>query len=233
MPQNRVSVTSLQELGQDSASLLADAVDRAISEPMAHHHASLEFLLSRASTDNLVEPPPKGDQLRNILSAALRAPDHGRMRPWRYTVIKGKHREAFAQVVLEAMDRQEPDAPAAKKAKRRDRFSSMPMIIALGMHIEPDGKIPVIEQEMSVAAGAMNVLNALHAEGFGGVWVTGAFSEDRALLETLGLKEPHRLAGFLFVGTPEKPVEGRKRADVDDYMAIWKGEPVTFGADAG
>jgi len=200
---------------------------------MAHHHSSLDFLLSRASTDNLVEPTPKGEQLRNILSAGLRAPDHGRMRPWRYTVIKGKHREAFAQVVLEAMERQEPDAPSAKKEKRRDRFSNMPMAIALGMHIVPDGKIPVIEQEMSVAAGAMNVLNALHAEGFGGVWVTGPFCEDRALLESLGLKDPHRLAGFLFVGTPEKPVEGRKRPDIEEYMAVWKGEPITFDADAG
>ncbi|EHH67379.1 nitroreductase family protein [Gluconobacter morbifer] len=200
---------------------------------MAHHHSPLDVLLSRASTDHLVEPPPKGDQLRTILSAGLRAPDHGKLRPWRYTVIKGKHRDAFASLVVEAMERQEPDAPTVKKNKRRQRFSTMPMIIALGIHIEPAGKIPVIEQEMAVAAGAMNVLNALHVEGFGGMWITGAFCEDRALLESLGLPDPHRIVGFLFVGTPGKHDGSHKRPDVDDYMAVWKGEAVHFGADAG
>lgn len=60
------------------------------------------------------------------------------MRPWRYTVIKGKHREAFADLVVEAMGRQEPDAPEAKKTKRHHRFANMPMIIALGMHLQPE-----------------------------------------------------------------------------------------------
>ena len=200
---------------------------------MAHHHSPLDVLLSRASTDHLVEPPPKGDDLRTILSAGLRAPDHGKMRPWRYTVIKGKHREAFADLVVEAMGRQEPDAPEAKKTKRHHRFSNMPMIIALGMHLQPEGKIPVIEQEMAVAAGAMNVLNALHASGFGGMWVTGPFCEDRILLTALGLPEPHRLAGFLFVGTPAKHSDERKRPEIDDYMAVWKGDAIKFAADAG
>ena len=199
---------------------------------MAHHHSPLDVLLSRASTDSLVEPPPKGDQLRTILSTGLRAPDHGKLRPWRYTVIKGKHREAFADLVLEAMERQEPDAPKAKREKRHHRFSTMPAIIALGMHIRHDHKIPVIEQEMTVAAGAMNVLNALHAEGFGGMWVTGPFCEDRVLLDALGLPEPGRIAGFIFVGTPERVIEDRKRPEIDDYFAIWKGETIVFGADA-
>ncbi|CAI9119582.1 nitroreductase family protein [Brytella acorum] len=195
------------------------------------HTRELDFLLSRASTDHLIEPAPEKAQLAVILSAALRAPDHGKLRPWRYVVIKGKRRQEFAELVVAAMRRTTPDVPQKKIEKRFQRFSEMPMTIALGMHIQPDGKIPVAEQELAVGAAAMNVLNALHAEGFGAMWVTGEYSDDPQFLAALGFASPHRIAGFLFVGTPEKGPSQTHRPDVEDYMAIWKGEPVSFGAD--
>lgn len=215
--------------------LLAERSDIAIFLSMTStapsHSAELDFLLSRASTEHLVAPAPSKEKIAEILAAGLRAPDHGKMRPWRYVVIKGKHRSEFAELVVKAMLAADPDVPAKKIEKRRQRFSDMPMVIALGMHLELDGKIPVIEQEMSAAAGAMNVLNALNAEGFGGFWVTGEFSDQPDFLAALGFEAPHRLAGFLFVGTPEKGKPHAKRPDVENYMAFWKGEPVTFGAD--
>lgn len=194
--------------------------------------AALEVLLSRASTDHLVAPAPDKQQIARILSAGLRAPDHGKMRPWRYIVIKGKHRAAFAEMVIDAMRAVDPDVPGKKVEKRRQRFSEMPMIVALGMHLAPKAKIPVAEQEMAVAAGAMNVLNALHAGGFGGFWVTGEFMNEPGFLAAIGLGTSDRLAGFLFVGTPEKGPPEARRPDIEDYAAFWKGEPVTFRADS-
>ncbi|GBQ83687.1 oxidoreductase [Asaia krungthepensis NRIC 0535] len=192
---------------------------------------ALDVLLSRASTDHLSAPAPDKEQIGRILSAGLRAPDHGKIRPWRYIVIKGKHRTEFAEEVVRAMVSADPEVPEKKIAKRRQRFSEMPMTIALVMAIEPKSKIPVQEQELSVGAGAMNVLNALHAEGFGGFWVSSDFADEPCFREALGLGDAQRLAGFLFVGTPDKPVQGAKRPDVSDYMAFWKSEPVSFGAD--
>lgn len=192
----------------------------------------LEALLGRSSTGDLVAPAPQGEVLARILSAGLRAPDHGHLCPWRYVVIAGEARPAFAGHVVAAVGRQEPDAPEKKREKRRRRFSETPMIIALGMHLRPEHKVPVMEQEMAVAAGAMNVLNALHMEGFGGVWVSGKFCEDRSLLSQLGLEAPHRLAGFLLVGTPETQDRPAKRPEIGDHMAFWNGqEPVAFRAD--
>ncbi|AQS89199.1 oxidoreductase [Neoasaia chiangmaiensis NBRC 101099] len=203
-----------------------------MTDSTSKHSNALAFLLSRSSTDHLVEPAPDKAQIAAILSAGLRAPDHGKMRPWRYIVVKGKHRRPFAELVTRAMKSVDPDVPQKKIEKRLHRFSEMPMIIALGMHIEPGGKIPVIEQEMSAAAGVMNVLNALHAEGFGGFWVTGEFADDPEFLATIGLNPPDRLAGFLFVGTPERAVREARRPDISDYMAFWKSEPVSFGAES-
>ncbi|GBQ14829.1 nitroreductase family protein [Swaminathania salitolerans] len=193
--------------------------------------SALDVLLSRASTDHLVAPAPDKAQIARILSAGIRAPDHGKIRPWRYVVIKGKHRAAFAELVVRAMIAADPEVPEKKIQKRRERFSEMPMIIALVMALRPEGKIPLDEQKLSVGAGAMNVLNALHAEGFGGFWVSSDFAGEEVFRAGLGLEGAQTLAGFLFVGTPEKPVTGSKRPDIEDYMAIWKGEPVAFGAD--
>lgn len=191
----------------------------------------MDMLLSRASTDRLKEPAPSPAQLTEILATAMRAPDHGRLQPWRYVVIEGEDRPQLAERIVASMARVEPDAPAAKIEKRRSRFATMPMIIALGMHLHPEHKIPLWEQEMCVAAGTMNILNALHATGFGGVWVSGALVDDPVLATELGLAAPAKLAGFLFVGTPEGVPHTPKRADPALFTARWHGQPVTFGAD--
>ncbi|MDN6041879.1 oxidoreductase [Acetobacter orientalis] len=191
----------------------------------------LDMLLSRASTDHLVEPAPSAAQLADVLATAMRAPDHGKLRPWRYVLIEGDARPLAAERIVASMLRLDPNAPEAKLTKRRTRFSTMPLIIALGMHLRPDNKIPLWEQEMAVAAATMNVLNALHATGFGAVWVSGEITEDPVLAAELGLPAPHKLAGFLFVGTPAEQRQPPRRPDSAQFSAYWTGTPVTFAAD--
>lgn len=193
--------------------------------------ASLDLLLSRFSTDALVEPAPAGAVLESILSTAMRAPDHGKLRPWRYAIVQGDARLELAQRVIASMKRLDPDVAPAKIEKRLSRFSTMPMTIVLGMHLRPEHKIPVLEQELAVGAAAMNVLNALHATGFGGVWVSGDVAYDPEFAAELGFPAPHKLAGFLFVGTPRSDAVGPTRRPVDGYVAQWTGKPVQFGAD--
>lgn len=191
--------------------------------------AAFQALLSRSSTDDLLTPAPQGEQLERILSAGVRAPDHGKLRPWRYIVVQGDARAALAQQVVAALERQAPETPEKKKEKMVHRFSTMPMVIGLGMALRSNDKIPLQEQVMASAAGAMNVLNGLHLEGFGGVWVSGAYCEDRTLLTRLGVDG---LAGFLFVGTPQEPDRVKRRPDVAHYMVDWNGlGDVSFPVD--
>jgi nitroreductase len=72
------------------------------------------MLLSRASTDRLQDPAPSPEQLMAILGTAMRAPDHGRLQPWRYVVIEGQDRPALAERIVASMARVEPEAPGAK-----------------------------------------------------------------------------------------------------------------------
>ncbi|MBS0980223.1 MULTISPECIES: nitroreductase [Acetobacter] len=192
----------------------------------------MEMLLNRASQDSLTAPAPSASELSDILATAMRAPDHGKLRPWRYVIIEGEARPLAAERIVASMLRLDAHAPQAKIDKRRDRFSNMPMIIALGMHLRPDNKIPLWEQEMTVAAGAMNILNALSATGFGGVWVSGDITEDPVLAAEIGFEAPHKLAGFLFVGTPAgQNTPSPRRPDPEQFTARWLGSPVTFTAD--
>jgi len=183
----------------------------------------MTVLLSRASVSRLREPAPRDRDLENILEAALRAPDHGRLRPWRFVLIRDDARTAFANVVEGALRRRQPDASEALVERQRRKVIDAPLIIALGARVRPEHSIPDIEQLLSVGAAAMNILNAVHALGFGGIWVTGANSYDPCIATALGFRAPDRLAGFVFVGTPidEPPVP--IRPDLSDHVVDWAG----------
>ena len=185
---------------------------------------SLDALLSRASVTDLVEPAPDGPALEQILQAGLRAPDHGRLRPWRFVLIRGAARQRWAQMIVSALQAREPDAPEATVQKQRRRALETPLIIALGARLRPGHKIPELEQMLSVGAAAMNMLNAAHALGYGAVWLTGGNAYDPRVVEALGLAPTDKLAGFLFVGTPGSAPLAARRPALADHVVEWDGE---------
>ena len=191
----------------------------------------LDSLLDRASVSALRDPAPTGAVLDRILETALRAPDHGRLTPWRLLLIRGDARDRLANVVARALLARDPDAPPPMVEKQRSKFLRAPLVVALGARILPNHKIPEGEQLMSVGAAAMNLLNAIHMAGFGAIWVTGANSQDPTVQAALGFTVPDALAGFLFVGTPAEPPRPARRAALADHVADWDGAPVRWPAD--
>ncbi len=191
----------------------------------------LDPLLDRASVSALRDPAPTGAMLDRILETALRAPDHGRLTPWRLLLIRGDARQRLADQVAKALRAREPGIADALVERQRSKFLHAPLVIALGARIVPDHKIPQSEQLMSVAAAAMNLLNAIHMAGFGAIWLTGANSYDPSVQAALGLSAPDMLAGFLFVGTVAEPARPARRPALDDHVAEWTGEPARWPAD--
>lgn len=187
----------------------------------------IETLLSRASVGDLTEPAPDGVALDQILEAGLRAPDHGKLRPWRFVLIRGPARQAWAETIIDALRAREPDAPQAAIDKQRNRVLGAPLIIALGAKLQHGHKIPEIEQMLSVGAAAMNLLNAAHALGYGAIWLTGA-SADPAIVTAAGLEPGDRLAGFLFVGTAKSPPLSTRRPPLANHVIEWTGEARAF-----
>ncbi|MBV9835549.1 MAG: nitroreductase, partial [Alphaproteobacteria bacterium] len=141
---------------------------------------ALSSLLSRVSVPPrlLVEPGPDQAQIDAILKAAMRAPDHGNLKPVRFILVRGAARAKLGDLFAEATKRREPMAEEALLERMRTWPRTTPLTVALVARTTPEHKIPVSEQMLSAAASGANILNAMHTFGYAGMWVTGANAYD-------------------------------------------------------
>ncbi|WP_235837719.1 nitroreductase family protein [Chitinasiproducens palmae] len=185
--------------------------------------AALDVLLSRQSRWPLVDPAPRDEDLDVIFDCALRAPDHGRLRPWRFVVVRGDARAELGEVMVELACQREPATPREEQAWRRERAFAAPVIVVLGASVEARPGIPATEQLLSVAAAAMNMLNAAHALGYGAFWVTGPDTYDRDLHAALDFEPDEQVVGFLLIGSTAQPAEPVERPRRDAHVREWLG----------
>jgi nitroreductase len=183
---------------------------------------ALELLLSRQSVGVLEEPAPEGAELDLILDAGLRAPDHGRLTPWRFVLIRGDERLVWGERLAEAAAARDPATAQMLGERYRAWVRRTPLLIAIGAEIRAGHKIPEIEQVLSAGAAAMNMLNAIHLLGYGGMWVTGVNTYDPRINALLGFEAPSRLVGFLAVGTPKAMPRG-ERPPRAAHTTAWNG----------
>ncbi|MFJ3456744.1 NAD(P)H nitroreductase [Scandinavium goeteborgense] len=162
---------------------------------------ALELLVNRRSASRLAEPAPAGEQLENILRAGLRAPDHGTLQPWQFFVIEGEGRERFSQLLEKGAVNAGQDDKAIDKA--RNAPFRAPLIIAVVAKCTPDHKVPVWEQEMSAGCAVMAMQMAAVAQGFNGIWRSGALTESPVVRDGLQCREQDKIVGFLYLGTPQ------------------------------
>jgi len=181
----------------------------------------MTVLLSRTSASAFAEPGPSEEQLELMLAAAVRAPDHGKLRPWRFYVIRGEARQRLSELFVRALLRRDPQAPEALREKDRVSPLRAPLVIAVAAVVTPGHKIPEIEQVVAAGAAAMNILNAAHALGFGAKWVTGPNCYDAAFRRDFGLGEREQLLGFLHVGT--SPAVAVARPAAGEFTVEWQG----------
>ena len=140
---------------------------------------ALELLINRRSASRLAEPAPTGEQLQNILRAGMRAPDHKSMQPWHFFVIEGEGRERFSAVLEQGAIAAGSDDKAIDKA--RNAPFRAPLIITVVAKCEENHK----------------------AQGFGGIWRSGALTESPVVREAFGCREQDKIVGFLYLGTPQ------------------------------
>ena len=167
-------------------------------------------------------PAPDDSQLRTLLEAALRVPDHGKLAPWRFLAIRGDARHLLGARLAARALAIDPAAPAAAIEKDRMRFGFAPLIVAVIATPVEGHKVPVIEQLMSGGAVCFALLQAAQGLGFGAQWLTGWAAYDRVILEGLGLAPQEQLLGFIHIGTAQGEVPERLRPALDAKLTDWR-----------
>ncbi len=180
----------------------------------------IDLLLSRRSVlANLMEGPG-ADDLRSILEAGMRVPDHGRLTPWRFVVIRGEARHALGEVIAKAFRRDHPDAEEKRVGLERGRLARAPVVVAVVSCVLKEHKIPEWEQVLSAGAACQNMLVGALSLGYAAQWLTEWYAYEPLLCEALGLGGDDRIAGFLYIGTAEAPGE-RARPAFKDVVSEW------------
>ncbi|MFY9657497.1 MAG: nitroreductase [Methylocystis sp.] len=183
-----------------------------------------EAITTRASAKALSEPGPSDAQIAALLNAGACAPDHGRLRPWRFLVVRGKAREELGALFAEATRARQPEATEDALEGERRKPLRAPLIVIVAAVMSEHSKIPEIEQLLSAGAAAQNILLAAHGLGFGAIWRTGAPAYDPEVLKGLGLPEEARIVGFLYIGSAvSPPVAPRPAAEAN--ATEWKRGP--------
>lgn len=178
--------------------------------------AALDFLLTRRSrpAKTLTGPAPTDTELHPILKAAARSPDHGKLEPWRFIVVKRDGLQRLAQRVVDHGNTSGIDNDAIEKA--RAQFANSPLMVAVVSATTPSPKVPDIEQIYSAGAVCTALLNAALASGWGANWLSGWASHDPEFCQAeLGLSHDEKIAGFIHIGTETSAPPERPRPDIN------------------
>jgi nitroreductase len=185
----------------------------------------LDVLNQRRSVPSrqLGEPGPTDAELRDLLTAAIRVPDHGKLTPWRLVLIRGDARAKLGAALAGMHLRHEPEAPPSVIEKDRNRYSYAPLIVAVVARIEEDHpKIPAQEQLLSAGLVAYNLLLGAQAQGFGAQWLTGWAAYDREAAGLFGLAANERIVAFVHIGTAHEPAPERTRPALESVLSEWR-----------
>ncbi|MFQ5625907.1 MAG: nitroreductase, partial [Methyloligellaceae bacterium] len=187
----------------------------------------IDLILSRRSVSPkwVGEPGPSPSDIKRIIGAAITAPDHDALCPWRFLAVSGPAREKLADVFAEAKRIRSPEAEAEDIERERERGRRAPLTLAIISRPVPDNlKVPVREQYASVGAVMQNILLCCHALGFGAKTLSGAKVHDALVRDALGLETGEELMAFICVGTPLAPLKERPRPLLEDHFTEWTGE---------
>lgn len=182
---------------------------------------AIEALHQRSSMPRLGEPAPSPQALDNIFKAALRAADHGLLRPWRFLVIQGESLQKLGQLFADAARHKNADLSEAELEKIRSKPLRAPLIVVTISSPKEHPKIPEFEQDLSAAAATQNMLLAAFAQDLGAMWRTGSMAYDPVVKKGLGLEGSEKIIGFLYLGAAAAPGKKILNEDPADFVRQW------------
>lgn len=176
------------------------------------------LLNSRVSCPRVLDEPPTAKQVERLLQAAVSAPDHGRLRPWRFLVLQGDERLVLGNAMAAVQKRDMPECDEAALGRVRDKVLRAPMIIVVGADITQNHRVPEIEQMMSATCAAEHIMLSAYEQGLGIMWRTGKFAFDHDIKRALGFAAKDAIVGFLYIGQIDQALPERELLNPNDYV---------------
>lgn len=180
-----------------------------------------ETLHNRHSQGKVKQDPLPRETIEKLLDAAVQAPNHYKVRPWRFVVLTGEARNKLGDVMSASQRDRHPDFPQEAFDKTRGLPLRSPVLIAVGVDKPSEEKVLEIENVCAVAAACQNLLLAAQALGLGAKWRTGEWARDAKVKEFLGFSADQHIVAFIYIGYPEFTSEPAQRPSFDD-RTVWR-----------
>lgn len=178
---------------------------------------ALDNILNRVSARQLTEPHPNSSEMDIVYQAALRAPDHAWLRPSSFIEVKGEGLNKLSSI-FEEFAKTLPNVSEEIIDKYKNAPFRAPMLIILVNTYKEHPKVPAIEQKLSTAAAAQNIMLALNAMNYSSIWRTGKLAFNKLINKELGLEEHQDILGFLYVGTSSGNNKKVPDMNIDDFV---------------
>lgn len=185
---------------------------------------AIEALSTRVSCPKLEEPAPTSAQIDQLMSAAVRAADHGCLKPWRFMLIQGEGLPQLGQVFLKAALEDEPELSEAQQQKTLNMPLRAPAILVAIASCQEHPKVPLIEQQIAAGAATQNIITAAYALGLGAMWRTGAMAYSEVVCEALGLSDHEMIIGFVYLGTPQNGFRTLQPQAPNEFISDWPSQ---------
>lgn len=177
---------------------------------------AIENIFSRHSVAKMRPDPVPRELVEKLLAAGAQAPNHYRVRPWRFIVIAGDARVRLGEVMAKSLKQRQPDSTEQELMVERARPLRAPVLIAVGVDKPTGPKVTELENICAAAAAAENILLAANALGLGAMWRTGKAVHNPDVKAFLGLEPDQPLIAFIYVGYPEPGLVPLERPSFED-----------------
>jgi nitroreductase len=184
---------------------------------------ALDLLLNRVSVPRLIEPAPDAAQREALFGAALRAPDHGGLRPYRFLTVEGEARNRMGELLAQVLIEKGGDVDEKALEKARSGPLRAPLVVVVIARLQDHYKVPKSEQVITAGCAAHGVLLAAYSMGVGAVWRTGELAYAPLVAKGLGLAADEEVVAFLYLGTPLNPPREAPKLDVAEFVSEWQG----------
>ena len=182
----------------------------------------INWIKSRRSIGNLSIPAPTESQIKAAIDCAVTAPDHKKLRPWRFIVTQGNARHDLGRAFLAAAEAQAAQEGEELSEKSRKKTYNMPLrapvIITVVTHMQVHKKVPPFEQMLSAGAAVQNLILALQAQGFSTVWRTGLLANEPAVKAYFNVGADDYVTAFVYTGSSPCDMPTRKPIDVEPLL---------------